>query len=324
MAVPAAIVSSVSASKSGATAPLQLGFIGAGRLGTALARSMAACGYTVSAVASRSAASAEALAAGIDGTAAVSPQQVADRCDLVFVTTQDAAIAPTVAALRWRAGTAVVHCSGATEVSALASAQAQGAMIGGFHPLQTFGDPDAAIRSLPGCTITIEAGPGLDDTLVAIAQRLRCRVNRLPPGARGRYHAAAGYASRIGQSWDAHEADAVAALVPLVRGTLASIEGAGLAAGMPGPVSRGDVASVAKHVDALATLAPDVLALYRELCGRSIALGIERGGVDAAQAAQLRALLSVSAAPSAAPTRRVRGRASPPAPARRRARARAD
>ncbi|MGQ0652443.1 MAG: DUF2520 domain-containing protein, partial [Betaproteobacteria bacterium] len=33
--------------------------------------------------------------------------------------------------------------------------------------------------------------------LVALAERLGCRVNRLPPGARARYHAAAGYASQF-------------------------------------------------------------------------------------------------------------------------------
>ncbi|MBM3594293.1 MAG: DUF2520 domain-containing protein [Alphaproteobacteria bacterium] len=50
---------------------------------------------------------------------------------------------------------------------------------------------------MPGCTITIEAGPALEPTLVALAERLGCRVNRLPPGMRGRYHAAAGYTSRF-------------------------------------------------------------------------------------------------------------------------------
>ena len=281
---------------------LKIGFIGTGRLGKALALSFMDRGLCIAAVGSLTLDESAPLAAAIPGCANLTPQQVVDACDLVFVTTVDGAIEPTAQSLQWRAGMAAVHCSGATEVSALAKAAADGAMVGGFHPMQTFGDPEAARRSLPGCTITIEAEPPLYGALHAIATRLECRVNLLPPGMRGRYHAAAGYASQfinvilreasaIWQSWGANEDDAVAALLPLVQGTLASIGGAGLARGMPGPVSRGDIVSIDKHLASLASLDAPLQQLYREMCSRSIALGLEAGGVNAQQAAQLRAML---------------------------------
>lgn len=281
---------------------LAIGFIGTGRLGKALALSFMDRGLQVAGVGSLTLEESAPLAAAIPGCENLTPQQVVDRCDLVFVTTVDGAIAPTADALQWRAGMAVVHCSGATEVAALQKAAQDGAMTGGFHPMQTFGDPEAARRSLPGCTITIEAGPPLYAVLHEIAVRLECRVNLLPPGMRGRYHAAAGYASQfvnvilreastLWQSWGAKEEDAVAALMPLVQGTLASIAGAGLARGMPGPVSRGDVVSIEKHLASLQGLDPALQHLYRALCTRSIALGLEAGGVDEGQAGQLRTLL---------------------------------
>ena len=284
-------------------AQLRIGFIGAGRLGTALAWSFAQQGLRVVAVASMIRADAERLAAQIPGcTVNADGQQVVDGCDLVFVTTPDGAIADTTAQFRWRAGIAAVHCSGVTEVAALDHAARQGAMTGGFHPMQTFGDPAAAVRSLPGCTITIEAPEPLNAALVAIAQRLECRINRLPPGMRGRYHAAAGYTSQfinalfaeaatIWKSWGATEEDAVRALLPLARGTLASIESAGLADGMPGPVSRGDVGSIEKHVAALTPLGPQVMEFYRVVCDRTIPLGMQRGAIDDAAAARLREIL---------------------------------
>jgi predicted short-subunit dehydrogenase-like oxidoreductase (DUF2520 family) len=229
-------------------------------------------------------------------------QQVVDGCDLVFVTTPDGAIEATANLLRWRKGMAAVHCSGVTDVAALNHAKHAGAMTGGFHPMQTFGDPAAAVRSLPGCTVTIEAPEPLNAALVAIAGRLQCRVNRLPPGMRGRYHAAAGYTSQfinalfaeaatIWKSWGATEEDAVRALLPLARGTLASIESAGLAEGMPGPVSRGDVGSIEKHVAALAPLGPEVMEFYRVVCDRTIPLGMQRGAIDATAASRLREIL---------------------------------
>ena len=282
---------------------LRIGFIGAGRLGCALAWSFAERGLRVSAVASLLPADAERLAAPVDGcTILADAQAVVDACDLVFVATPDGAIEATTGQARWRDGVAAVHCSGVTEISALASAKRDGAMTGGFHPMQTFGDPAAAARSLPGCTITIEAEEPLNGALVAIAQMLECRVNRLPPGMRGRYHAAAGYtsqfinalfaeASNIWQSWGATPDDAVKALLPLARGTLESIASAGLAHGMPGPVSRGDVGSIEKHVKALSPLGPEVMEFYRVVCDRTIPLGIERGAIDEKAAAQLRAIL---------------------------------
>lgn len=281
---------------------LRLGFIGAGRLGTALAWAFARRGCPVVAVASRSRAAVSLLAQRIPGCRIGEVQEVIDAADLVFVTTPDAAIATTAEAAQWRPHVGVVHCSGATEVSTLAKAARDGALIGGFHPLQTFGDPEAAAQSLPGCTITVEADEPLNAVLVALAARIECRVNRLPPGARARYHAAAGYASqhinavlreasKIWQSWGASEDAAVQALLPLVRGTLASIGEVGLARGMPGPVSRGDVDSVAKHVAALAELDPQILALYRELCERTISLALERNGIDEATAERIRRVL---------------------------------
>lgn len=282
---------------------MRIGVIGAGRLGTALAWAFARHGLQVVAAHSRTADKAAHLAAAIGGcVAAPSAQQVVDACDLVLISTPDGSIESVAQAVRWRAGMGVVHCSAATEIAVLTKAQTDGASIGGFHPLQTFGDPETAVRSLPGCTITIEASAPFDAVLDALAVSLECRVNRLPPGARGLYHAVGGYASQFinvllreasaaWQAWGATEEDAVQALLPLVRGTIAAIERSGLAHGMPGPVSRGDVGTVAKHVAALQAFDPRALALYRELCGRSVPLALERKGIDAETARRITAVL---------------------------------
>lgn len=283
---------------------LRIGFIGAGRLGTALAWSFARRGLRVTAAFSQVHADTRRLAGPISGcTIASTMQEVVNTSDIVFVTTPDGVIEAATAQARWRPGVAAVHCSGVTEVSALDHAARDGAMTGGFHPMQTFGDPEVAARSLPGCTVTIEADEPLNTTLAAFARRLECPVNRLPRGMRGRYHAAAGYASQfinalfaeaasIWQSWGASREDAVRALLPLARGTLASIEAAGIARGMPGPVSRGDIESIEKHVAALTPLGPDVMEFYRVVCGRTIPLGVERGAVDEDAARRLRSLLA--------------------------------
>jgi predicted short-subunit dehydrogenase-like oxidoreductase (DUF2520 family) len=287
-------------------ASLSVGFIGAGRLGAALALALQQAGVPVRGIASATPASAERVAAAVPGSAAMGAQQLAQACDVVFITTPDAAIEATSAALRWRAGQAVVHCSGATEVSALAAARQQGAAIGGFHPLQAFGpDAKAAATSLAGCTITIEAeDPALDARLLTLAQSLGCAVNRLPPGMRARYHAAAGYgsqfinvlfaeAARVWASWGASEADVVRALLPMARGALASMASAGIAKGMPGPVSRGDLHTVAQHVAALQGSA--TLPSYLMHCNATVDLALQAGAIDPSKATELRQVLAGAA-----------------------------
>ncbi len=277
-------------------ASLRIGFIGAGRLGQALAWSLAHAGLKVVAVSSRQETHALALASPIKGCACMAPQAVADACDLVFLTTPDSVIGVTCDGLTWRAGQAVVHCSGVTEVGVLAHALAQGASVGGFHPMQTFGDPHAAAQSLPGCTITVEAEqPELMQGLLALVQGLHCVPNRLPSGMRGRYHAAAGYTSqfinalfdqavRLWQTWGATEEEALRALLPLAQGTLSAIKSAGVARGMPGPVSRGDLPSIDKHLSAITPMGPQMLDFYKTLCSVTVPLARQAGGINQAQA----------------------------------------
>ena len=88
---------------------LRIGFIGGGRLGKALAWSFAERGLQVAAVSSPTRTSAEGLAARIAGCVVATQQGTVYACNLVFVTTPDAAIASAVAQARWRPGIAVVQ-----------------------------------------------------------------------------------------------------------------------------------------------------------------------------------------------------------------------
>ncbi len=291
-----------------------IGFIGAGRVAKGLAWGLAGAGYRIVAVASRSADSARALAARIpDCAVAADSQQVVDCVELVFLGVPDDAIAAVSKSVHWHERTAAVHCSGATEVSALADAAAAGAQTGGFHPLQLFADPDVALAGLPGCTVAIEASGSLLEWLEDIALALGCRSIRLPPGCRPRYHAAAHYAAgfvitllkeaaELWQGFGIEREATIRALLPLLRGTVAAVERSGLAQGLAGTYSRGDIGTLEKHLEQLAHVGPDALRLYCELALRSIPLGLERGGYDEARAAAMRQRLREAATSPAAGT----------------------
>lgn len=276
-----------------------IGFVGAGKVARTLGRAFAGAGLRVVAVASRNRRSAEALASEIPGVDVTDEAQaVADRAGLVFLTVTDDAIGAACREIAWRPGQLVVHCSGATSLDALAPARDAGALAGGFHPLQMFANPDVALRSLPGCAVAVEAPEPLAALLAQLAERIGCRPFPLPPGVRARYHASATYvgpfviavlreATLLWASFGIPERDAMAALLPLLRGTMEAVTREGLAGGMGGCVARGDVGTVRAHLDAIDALSPAMGDLYRELTTRTIPLGLARGTLSAERAAAI-------------------------------------
>ena len=229
-------------------------------------------------------------------------QEVVDICDLVFLTVSDDAILPVCRDLRWEPRHRVVHCSGATELAALDHAQSAGAATGGFHPMQMFANPDVALEGLRGCTVGIEAEPGFRRELELLATSIGCEPFALPAGVRALYHASAYYVGpfliallkegvELWKSFGASEADALRAMMPLLRGTVAAVLDGGLANGMGGCVARGDVGTILKHLEALDGRFPASGALYRELALRNVPLGIERGTLSAGRAAEIESLL---------------------------------
>lgn len=285
-----------------AVANTTIGFIGAGRLAQTLAIGFSQADRPVVATASRSLSSAQALAAPVAGCVAYAePQAVVEAADLVFIAVPDDAIASTCGSLTWRAGQFVVHCSGATELAALESARQQGAVIGGFHPLQSFVDPKIAVKLLPGSSVAIEAAPPLFEVLSAMASAIGCKVITLPAGARARYHAAATYSAGfvisllqeavdLWGSFGVNEAQTLDALFPLLQGTVDSARGKGLAGAIAGPISRGDVGVLVRHLKDLEKAGDAALELYCTLALRQLPLIRARAVVPAAVIDQMQAL----------------------------------
>ncbi|HKZ51185.1 MAG TPA: DUF2520 domain-containing protein [Dehalococcoidia bacterium] len=276
-----------------------VGFIGAGVVGKALALALHRAGYPVVAAASRRLSSAQALAGPIDGCQACpEPQAVVDAAELVFIAVPDDAIGAVVEALAWRPGQMVVHTSGASSTDILSPASMIGALVGSFHPLQTFAGVEEALASLPGTTFALEGDPELLAVLQGMAEALRGRWLVLSPGDKALYHAAAVLVSnytvalvdaacQLWQQLGVEPAQAVGALLPLLKGTVSNIERLGLPQCLTGPIARGDVDTVRRHLSALAERASALLPLYRELGLLTIPLGLAKGSLSREAAERL-------------------------------------
>lgn len=281
-----------------------VGFIGAGTLARALAPALAIAGVPVIAVASRTSAHADELADCLsDAIAYRHPQQVADHAKLVFLTVPDDAIERVCASITWTPETAVVHCSGAQSLAPLASARTAGADVGAFHPLQTLAH---AARPHPfrGVAFAVEASSSdLTARLVRLAEHLGGTAGTIDSSDKPLYHASAVLASNYlvtllataAELWrglGATRERGLQALLPLVRGTVDNLEAVGFPDALTGPIARGDVDTVRLHLDALRASQPQLVPLYCTIGHKTVALAVEKGGIDADTAAALRALLS--------------------------------
>ena len=283
---------------------LRLGFIGAGTVGTALAVRLNHSGYSVVAVYSRSRASADKLAQAAGGVRVFnSSQEVADNADFVFITTPDDAIAPVASQVNWHSGQSVVHCSGADSVASLQPAQKAGAKVGAFHPLQTFAGVNQAINNLPGSTFALEAEEPLLKTLQEMAESLDGHWVVLKASDKVIYHASAviacnylvtlvKLATDLWQTFDVSSPEATRALLPLLRGTLNNIENIGIPNCLTGPIARGDIGTINKHLEALKQTAPNLLPTYRELGRQTVPVALAKGKIDQAKAKELETILA--------------------------------
>ena len=269
-----------------------IGFIGIGVLGKGLALALASRGYDVVGASSRSASSSQWLGDRLP-ECRVFPeaQELADRCDLVFITTPDSAIQQVAASLRWRPGQGVVHCCGASSTEILADVGRQGGVTGAFHPFQTFAglqDPEAAAGRLAGVSFAVAGQEWLEPYLSEMASNLGGTAISIRDEDRPLYHASAvlgcGFFTALLQGavllWKAMgfaDEEALRALYPLAQATLENAGRMGTVGSVTGPVVRGDSATIQAHLEALTLQIPDVTSLYLALATASFPLAEARG-----------------------------------------------
>ncbi|MGE5485772.1 MAG: Rossmann-like and DUF2520 domain-containing protein [Ignavibacteriales bacterium] len=288
-------------------------FIGAGRVGTALAVHLARRRYPIVAIASRSRDSADRFRARLaaEGQAPVIDTHAgaARRASVVFITTTDRAIAGVAADLAaagsLREGQIVAHTSGAlSSEDVLQPASACGAGILAFHPLQSFATADRGVDLLPGCTIFLDGDPaGLEaGRELSAALGTPCLV--IPTETKPLYHAAACMASNylvtlLSLSLDVLSrcglppSETLRALLPLVRGTVENVASVGIPAALTGPVERGDSGILEGHLRAIAREVPGLEKVYRVLGAETVRLAAAKGCLTGRELSSMLGLFGV-------------------------------
>jgi len=273
-----------------------IAIVGAGAVAQALGRSLALRGAPVVALASRSRLRAEEAAPFLGPwVTLVASSELPGLATRVLVAVSDEAI-PAVAETLARAGMkggAALHTCGAKGPEALAALRAAGVACGMLHPLQTFADPPPGVERLERITFGLAGDRQALDWADEIVRLLEGRGLYIASDRLSWYHAGAVLASNallavidaatiLMERAGVERKAALRALEPLSRTSLDNVFARGPRAALTGPIARGDIATVAAHLEALEEAPPGVDALYRGIAHHLLQLARERGLADSA------------------------------------------
>jgi predicted short-subunit dehydrogenase-like oxidoreductase (DUF2520 family) len=270
-------------------ARLDVGVVGAGRVGAVLGAALQRVGHRVVAVSGVSEESRERAARLLPGTPVLAPEEVVRRAELVVLAVPDDALGDLVAGLSatrtWQAGQLVAHTSGRHGLEVYAPALEQHVLGLALHPAMTFTGTGLDLDRLVECCFGVTAPEPLRPVAEALVLEIGAEPVWIEESARGLYHAALAHGANhlvtlVAQSLQALRAAGVESparvLGPLVSAALDNALRAGDAA-LTGPVARGDAGTVAEHLRQLQSLTPDIrptyVALARATAERALASG---------------------------------------------------
>jgi predicted short-subunit dehydrogenase-like oxidoreductase (DUF2520 family) len=282
--------------------------LGAGRAGRSLARALRAGGVSIAGLHGRHTDPAEGITAG-------EPPASLGSASCVLVTVRDAQLDGALALLATASlapAAVILHASGSADPAGLGALRSARHACGTFHPLVALSDPANAPQALRGAWIGVDG----DNEARRVAERLTAAVGAnvlyIPPGEKARYHAAAVFASNFPTVLmclaeellrDVGIAPEVArqALHPLFASAVENLRSGGGASALTGPIVRGDVDTVERHLRALAPH-PETLAAYRALSRAALRwLRASRAGEEG-RLEEIEQLLGATARSPSSPT----------------------
>ncbi|MCL6544763.1 MAG: DUF2520 domain-containing protein [Bryobacteraceae bacterium] len=264
---------------------------GTGRVAQAMGRLLAENGAAVVAVGGRNPERARAAAAFIGRKIAAVPiAALPQHAQRILVAVADDAIeevARLLAGAGLRQGI-VLHTCGAMGAEALRPLAEAGVRCGTIHPLQSLASARQGLGSLPGSVFAIDGDTAALAWARELALKLSGRAVEVPPKRRPLYHAAAVMAGNyVIALIDAAAILMVAAgfdpkagrraLGPLVETSVANALREGTAEALTGPVQRGDVETVSRHLEALRSAPETVQRLYCAAGLHAVQVALRRG-----------------------------------------------
>lgn len=293
---------------------LTVAFIGCGAVGQCLGKLLHDTGIKIEVVCCRTAASASLACEFMGGGAPMAVaylEKAAASAPVILIATPDTVI-PQVAATMApgiKAGTVVLHLSGALPSTILAPCRLRGASVGSMHPLQSFADPAAALSLVPGSVFACEGDEEALSTAFTLAESMGGRPIRIETDAKAIYHAAAAAASNfliaplllaldLMESAGIGRETGLDALRPLITGTAQNAALRGVPDALTGPIERGDALVIRGHLESMERVCPELKDKYLELARMTLEAAQRKGSLTPAAYQEMKELLYRQSPPS--------------------------
>lgn len=242
---------------------IQIGFIGAGKVGVSLGKYFKEKGRRVGGYYSRSPKSAE-WAAEFTGTAHYeSLEEITSSCGMILFTVPDGAIAEAwEQAKPFVSGKIVGHCSGLYSSKIFSDIGERKSYAYSIHPLFAVSSKEDSWKELSDVLFTLEGDAAYIHGIEEMLQSMGNRTKIISSENKIKYHAAASLSSNFVTALFSMsqellvecgfgEQEAAEELYPLMRGNLEHILKQGCVSSLTGPIERGDVGTVEKHLEVL-------------------------------------------------------------------------
>ncbi|SFC17673.1 Rossmann-like and DUF2520 domain-containing protein [Clostridium uliginosum] len=244
---------------------IKIGFIGPGKVGVSLAHYFTHKGIELTGFYGKTIKTTIEAANTTKSKFYNNLEDIINESDILFITTPDDIISIIDKKLSKfdLNNKSICHTSGSLSSTILSNAKNSGALIYSIHPIFAFSKKDTDLKELESIYFSIEGK--VTDQYTDVIHLVRSLGNKF--FIRGEqtsslYHLANVFVSNltlslldIGTSYlkelGLSEKDAIMAIYPLVQGNIKSISEKGFVKSLTGPVLRGDVVPITKHLSVL-------------------------------------------------------------------------
>ncbi|MGB9893277.1 MAG: Rossmann-like and DUF2520 domain-containing protein [Candidatus Saccharicenans sp.] len=264
--------------------------IGAGQVGKALALALTKKGYKLKVVSDSNFSRARRVikVAG-QGKATTDNRLTVKPADLIFICVPDDALSGVITEISKQdfQKKIVFHTSGACSSSLLEPLARKGAITASFHPIQTFAGGAIEPEIFKGIFIGLEGQTAALKAAKQLARKLGAQILLIGAEEKPIYHLACSIASNflvviilevkeLLKSLGLEEKAALEILCPLLNKTLQNVKKIGIEPSLTGPVVRGDLKTVKKHLTITGSNR-ELDNIYRSLALEALKVARKRG-----------------------------------------------
>jgi predicted short-subunit dehydrogenase-like oxidoreductase (DUF2520 family) len=240
--------------------------IGAGNLAQALGPALKTAGYRIEFVAVRETASSRRRAAMLARLLEARTQSLDDAgpiSDILWICHTDDALTETAKLLARKpgwSGKIVLHSSGALSSDVLSPLKRKGASTASLHPMMTF--VPGAMPRMGEVPFAVEGDSRAASVARRIVRAMGAESFAIKKAAKPLYHALGSFSSplivaalvtaeRVGRGAGLSASQTRRVMAPILRQTMKNYAERGAAAAFSGPITRGDLNTVLRHLKQL-------------------------------------------------------------------------